>query len=156
MYADEYEKEEEQYNDYLDVDTYSISEVSSVNTYDKNKKKKYEDAKKADPGYHKLKRYVNTKTGIKRESYELYTTSCDTGAIIRNAVTGVRFNKFRVGSRAESQFFKTRLVTGETGRDGETLYFDSPEEYEKHMRITVPPEIKEKWLEKRMYDLRRE
>lgn len=156
MYDDEYQNVVEQYNDYLDTDTYSITEVSSVNSYDKNQKKKYEDAKKADPGYHKLKRFVNTKNGTKKESYEVYTTSCDTGAIIRNAVTGVRFNKFRVGSSAESQFFKTRLATGETGRDGETLYFDSPEEFEKHMRLTVSPEIKEKWLEKRMYDLHRE
>ena len=156
MYDDEYQNGDEQYNDYMDVDSYSISEVSTLNSINKNKKSKYEDLKKADPGYHKMKRFVNTKNGIKREFYEVYTTSCDTGAIIRNAVTGVRFNKFRVGSRGESQFFKTRLATGETGRDGETLYFDSPEEFEKHMRVTISPEIKEKWLEKRMYDLHRE
>jgi hypothetical protein len=156
MYNEEYENVYEQCDDYIDVDSYSISEVSSLNSLSKNKKSKYEDLKKSDPGYHKLKRYVNTKNGVKREYYEVYTTSCDTGAIIRNAITGVRFNKFRVGSRSESQFFKTRLASGETGRDGETLYFDSPEEFEKHMRIIVPPEIKEKWLEKRMYDLHRE
>jgi hypothetical protein len=53
-----------------------------------------------------------------------------------------------VGSVNEHLFFKVGLATGELGNNGGALFFDSPEQYERHMKTTVSQDIKQKWVQK--------
>jgi hypothetical protein len=55
-----------------------------------------------------------------------------------------------VGKIDEDLFFKVRMVNGEVGKNGygNDFYYDSPEEYERHLFIKVPQLLKEQWVEK--------
>jgi hypothetical protein len=63
--------------------------------------------------------------------------SGDTGSTIRNAVTGEKYYGHRVGSRHEDLYLKCRNATGEFGSNPVTLFYDSVEQYERHMQCTV-------------------
>lgn len=68
----------------------------------------------------------------------------DTGTTIRNAVTGEKYYGHKVGSKNEDIYFKARLCTGEFGIEIPMLFYDSAEQYEKHMGATVNQSIKDK------------
>jgi hypothetical protein len=72
------------------------------------------------------------------------------GTMIRDAITGARCREHRVGTQNEHQFFKVAISTGELGINGGLVFFDSPEQYERHFKgiYTVPQQIKEKWTNK--------
>jgi hypothetical protein len=61
------------------------------------------------------------------------------GNTIKNAVSGDRYNGFIVGSKYEDMFFKTILH-----KNGEplTLFFETPEAYERHMHHNLKDETK--------------
>jgi len=122
------------------------SNISSLNTIIKQQRKIIDAYKLSDPYYHKISFYNE-----KRRSYsvEIYTTPNAIGAPIRNAVTGVRYPNHLVGSKHEYLFFKTKLATGQIGRESATLFFDTPEQCERHMRQgTVDANVKTRWLSK--------
>jgi len=112
----------------------------------KSKKEIFEDMKKADKGYYSWTRPVpGSRKPHKIEAY----SSGDVGSRIRDAVTGDRYRNYLVGSKNEDLFFKVRICTGEFGgREGPTLFYSSPEEYERHTRSVVNEEMKNKWLSK--------
>jgi hypothetical protein len=92
---------------------------------------------------------------VKRRNYEGRIKNIDvfasgpTGFTIRNAVTGFRYNGYKVGSNSEDLFFRVGLATGEcAGIDGKKLFYDNPEQYENHMYEEIPQEIKEEWMKK--------
>lgn len=114
--------------------------------------------------------FRNVKTGTKAEKYkddgfnsvpcsfrgrgktqriEFYETSATPNRFIRDAITGVRRVPYRTGTPDEDLFFSVRLATGE-GRyiDGSNLFYDNPEQYERHFRVVVPESIKERWYAK--------
>lgn len=67
---------------------------------------------------------------------------------IRNAATGVHYN-CRVGTEDEDFFFSVLLSTGESaGKYPPLLFYDCPEEYERHMDIRLPETMKNRWREK--------
>jgi hypothetical protein len=69
-----------------------------------------------------------------------------TGTLIRNAVTGIRYD-IKVGSEYENILFKVTDSTGYNKRkEPLILYYDSPEQYEKHRFTNVSDVIKKKWL----------
>lgn len=70
--------------------------------------------------------------------------SGDTGTTIRNAVTGERYPGQKVGSKKEDLYFKARICTGEFGTNPVTLFYDSAEQYEKHLGGAVAQVIKER------------
>lgn len=77
------------------------------------------------------------------------------GNLIRNAVTGARYN-ISVGSTDGDILFKVSESTGRNGRkESLMLYYDSPEQFENHHFITVSPEVKKNW-HKRSLELKRE
>jgi hypothetical protein len=119
---------------------------SSVSTNRKKQRKLVDDMKKLDKGYHKFKRKIN----FKLVDIEVYSTNTTPGSMIRDAITGSRYPQYRVGSTNENLFFKVNLATGEAGRDGAILFFDSPEQYERHFRnsISIAQTEKEKWTNK--------
>ena len=134
-----YEKQEI-YNVY-DDDTTTVSSV--VN-------KKSANLKPTDKNYHKITlhhKMITKKNGKQKpDVVELYDTNLTPGGVIRDAVTGSRMTQFRVGSRDEKFFFKTRLSIDGAGLfDNNTFFFDSPEQFERLLFIQVSQEIKENW-----------
>jgi hypothetical protein len=120
-------------------DSMSFTTVNS-----KRKKSKKDDTKNQDKGYHNIK----IPYGRKYFEIEVYSTSTTPGKPIRDAITGSRMTKHLVGSLDENLFFKVAMSTGQLGVDGGMLFYDSPEQFERHMRTTVSQEIKQKWTDK--------
>jgi len=89
----------------------------------------------------------------KNYKVKVHTTPNYPNAIIRNAITGTAF-KFnsgeyaRVGTYDEDLFFSVLLSTGETGQTPALLFYDNPEQYERHMEENFPQEGKENWVGK--------
>ena len=93
-------------------------------------------------------KYKNDGT-VKQCNYDkkinVYSTRPTPGSCIRDPVHGT-FSKYKVGSRDEYYYFKVRMADIYTlDRTPLTLFYDSPESYEKHMYTKVSPEIKNNW-----------
>lgn len=133
---------------YNTSDASSIYDTESVVTKpDGTKKKKEYDTKR---GHHLIHRYLNKKDGGKRKvPIELYTTRSNLDSRIRNAVTGFYEEAF-VGRPSQDQCFKVVLATGELGKDAPSnfLFYDSPEQYERHFFLELEQSFKEKWYER--------
>jgi hypothetical protein len=135
---------------YDDNSTMVLSEVDdmstsiSITSNAKRHLKMLEELKKADVGYNKTYRFVSKK----RVPIEFYTTNMTPGNKIRNAITGVHQNGLFVGSRSEDLFYKLSNTCDNCKNDQHILFFDSPEQYERHFHTTVPQEEKEIWLKK--------
>lgn len=68
----------------------------------------------------------------------------DIGTTIRNAVTGEKYYGHKVGSKSEDMYFKTKICTGEFGSEAmPTLFYDSVEQYEKHLGGSIDQTIKQ-------------
>jgi hypothetical protein len=83
---------------------------------------------------------------VLKTNISFYTTSTTPGFRIRNAVTGLR-ERFLVGSKDEDLFFKVSLNNGELGQcpHSNTMFFNSPSEYESLFYTSVSDGIKDKW-----------
>ena len=128
-------------------DNYSIisdSTGASVNHAFTNGGNKNSYTKPHDSGHHK----VVKKEGKNKTKIEAYSTSFIPGTMIRDAITGHRYSQDRVGSNREDLFFKVREVTGQFGKEPLLLYYDSPEQYERHMDHVVSNTIKQRWTDK--------
>lgn len=87
----------------------------------------------------------------KRVPVEFYMSKYMPGTPIRNAISGIRENKCLVGKKEEGLFFKVSLAIHDIGQDPYgTLFYTSPEEYERHFHATVSQSIKEKWMERNL------
>ena len=135
-------------------ENYSYSDDnSSVSTDENQYRKVLQNMKKLDPAYFTVKRnkFSEKYEKMKPTKIELYRTSRAPNQQIRNAVTGIREN-LKVGKFESDLLFKVILATGETGANPEHLYFDSPEQYEKHFNVTVPINDKKIWQKKYNYE----
>lgn len=140
--------QEEYYQDKIDYqqDNASISDSnSSLDSNDRKYLKEEHALKMKDLGYYSYKKKIGYET-IKVECFatQVYKT-------IRNACTGV-YTKHRVGSKEQDLYF---TVTDLSGRGRKLnipkhLYYDSPEEYERHQCTQVSQETKEKWYVKNL------
>ena len=147
MYNDEYVETNSVHESINDsASEYSFSNDSSVASNIKKQRKLIEDAKLADKGFHRVYRKHADKNKKKKLKVEIYETLGGTGATIRNAVTGKFENGVRVGSNQTRLFFNIALCTGETGPSPADLYYNTPEECERHFHCTLTPEVKMKWL----------
>jgi hypothetical protein len=115
----------------------------SITSNAKRQLKLMEELKKADKGYNKTYRY----NGKKRIAVEFYTTNITPGSKIRNAITGV-YQNFLVGSRSEDLFYKVANVSDVCRNDQHVMFFDTPEQYERHFYTTVSQPCKEEWVNK--------
>ena len=95
-----------------------------------------------DSGLFRISRKIQEQK--KRHIIVMYSSGCH-GTVIRNAVTGIRVSGHIVGSKAEDLFFKVKFSTGETGLNTVTLFYDSPEQYEKHMNDVIKSTTKQPW-----------
>jgi len=115
--------------------------ASTVNSNKKRMRKITEEYKKTDMGYQKIQVMEN----FKKVDIEYYLTKPSPGVHIRDAITGAQLMHHRVGSKNEDLYFK---VSKGSGREAYHLYFDSPEQYERHMRSIVSEKDKQRWMEK--------
>lgn len=91
----------------------------------------------------------------KDEIIDYHKTSYVPGTHIKNAVTG-DYYPYLVGSIEEKMLFKVRLSTGEKGTlthingdwvpESNLLFYDSPEEYERHFYGSLSNDTKTRWL----------
>ena len=95
----------------------------------------------SDPAFHRVKR----PSSDGKKMYVGFFASGGQGCTIRNAVSGSRYSGYTVGSNYEYYLFKVQFCTGETGQNPNTLFYDSPEQYEKHMYSEVDDEVKNFW-----------
>jgi hypothetical protein len=72
------------------------------------------------------------------------------GTTICNAATGIKYYGHLVGSLSEDLYFKVCIATGEGGgEDPLVLFYDSPEEYERHAFVSISDLSKQNFLNKR-------
>jgi hypothetical protein len=111
----------------------------------------YHISTKVDPNSANKKyvRRLNPETG-KKTRVEFFQTNPN--SIIKNAVTGTLQGTngllFRSGSKYEDLFFSVILATGELGQNAPTLFYDNPEQYERHFYTRVSAETKRAWMAK--------
>ena len=95
-----------------------------------------------------------------RSKRRKYYPSNKSQSFIRNAATGETY-PYRIGSWDQTRLYKTVDATGTCDTEGyitsrreptnpnpNHLFFDSPEECMRHMRITISPERVKQWREK--------
>jgi hypothetical protein len=105
---------------------------------------KYDEVKMLDPGYHRI---VRAHGGVKTKT-EVYSTSFIPGTMIRDAITGNKYSNYFVGSLDEELFFKVKDTSGYVGNGSFCLYYDSPEQYERHMKSTISVDVKKAWTDR--------
>lgn len=120
-----------------EMNDYAQKEINTVKSYD------------TGYGYVYRKKLLMNGT-IKNTKIDCYTSG-DLGTLIRNAETG-NYYKFKVGSKEEELLFKIALATGElkTKNGSNVLFYDSPEQYEKHLNGEINQNSKDVWYEKKM------
>lgn len=132
------------------MENYDRYHPTEPNDYDSaNGGSEFEKLKSRDRGRAFVFRKVERKDGqMKNKKIDIFTTS-DHGCI-RDAVSGNYYSE-KAGTFAEYLFFKVSLSTGEfkTKNGSNTLFYLSPEEYEKHLHHTVSQNIKDDWLERK-------
>ena len=104
------------------------------------------DIKLLNKRFHRRSQRVNTKLGNKRVMIEYYSSG-PINTTITHAISGVKQLGFQVGSSYEDLFFKVTLTTGSQPL---SLFYYSPEEYERHQYCTLTDELKTKWKQKYM------
>jgi len=105
MYADEYLPDDAVFDNDADV---SIDETSSMDTQDRNIKKRYELYKRSDSDYYSFKVKKQNEDGdIVQHKVEVYSSPMH--GYIRNASSGLR-ESYNVGSKYEDLFFSVSDV----------------------------------------------
>ena len=143
----------QEYNSNIDYDDYDehsynyqesmAPSESTVYTSQRAKRKAMEEILKLDSGYRV--------SGKKKNKIEYYITCLSPGTSIRNAITGIREFNLKVGNPShEDQFFKIRYagnyINNVTGP--ESLYYDNPEQCERHLKLNIRQSSKNKWQNK--------
>lgn len=130
-------------------DRFNPVDSNDFDDYDKETRRIHAllNLKSLDKNYHKYKKMVTLEdeTGYRSQKKILieYYSSGQTGNYIRNAQTGI-YTKDTVGSKNEDLYFKI------TFSNSNHLFYDSPEQYERHQHDKISSEIKEKWLKKKL------
>jgi hypothetical protein len=135
---------------YYEDDHFSPVNKNDMDENNNRNLQNYIDLKKIDKGYGKIKRKLNT-TWIDGKFYkniniEYYTSK----QYIRNAITGQRYNNIKIGSIYEDFYFKVKVSNCEFTNEKGILYYDSPEQFEKHQFIILSREVKEMWHNKNL------
>ena len=105
--------------------------------------------KQTDQNYHIIYRMAPfERNGIvtyKKKRIGVYTSG-DIGSKIRDAETGEYYN-YTVGSKYENLYFSVRLSSGECNGKYNlpTLFFLSPQHYEKYLHNNVSEDVVYKW-----------
>lgn len=126
------------------VDTKSESSEESHFTETSQKKKVSSISKRGFSGYQCY--YIERKR--KKIKVEYFSTSCRPGTFIICPLTGVKLND-RVGSLQEKLYFKVRMNNLSKGDEPLTVYYDTPDAFERHHLERLSQKIKDQWVENR-------
>jgi hypothetical protein len=114
----------------------------------------YHLSEKADPNS-KKKKYVRRFNPDleKNVRVEFFPTNVTPNSGIKHAITGIYQSAngryFRTGTKDEDLFFSVILATGElVGQHTPVLFYENPEQYERHFFTKLSQQIKNKWAEK--------
>ena len=133
--------------DFLDVSDVSIDETSSMDTIERNQKKRNELFKRTDVDFYSYKTVRLNEDGD-RTIHRTQIYSSRFGRKIRNAPSGVRENAL-VGTRDESSYFVVKDVglytKTEYNQEPRKLFYNTPEECERHLNVTISQPVKEAW-----------
>ena len=127
----------------IDLDVESSIDDSDASVKRVTRQQYEEKMKLLDPDYY----VINKRVGKKMKRIQIYSTGCNPGRRIRNPMLGFKSND-RVGTLAEHSYFKIRMTTIGNGVEPVTLYYDSPDTYEKHLHTKVSFEIKKAWRDR--------
>ena len=100
--------------------------------------------KDVNPRKHVLRRKID---GVKHVITVFETNFSNTFAM--NAITNTPY-KVRFGSKDEDSLFSVIIATGETGQTPLILFYDTPEQYERHFFVNLSPKTKQCWHKKTM------
>lgn len=85
-----------------------------------------------------------------------YASSGRRGGSIRNAVSGLYSLTDRQGSTKENLYFSVVVATGIGRQDRPViLFYESPEQYERHFGIVLTSKTKKAWYEKYLIEKQR-
>jgi len=133
--------------DYETESTYTESNAPTETTAVKLRKRALDDFKRSDKGYNKITINISNN---KKKHIEFYETFLRPGTHLRNAITGGYYDE-TVGSKRENLWFKVNNATAFGGRRNPAImYFDTPEQFERHFNTTVSAKNKEMWLSKKL------
>ena len=143
MYTDEYLPDDAVFEDETNV---SIDETSSMDTNERDRKKRHELYKRSDPDYYSFKVPKQNEDGdLYHHKVEIF--SSPSVGFIRNASTGIR-EPYKVGSKYEDLYFRVKDVGLHTGGEPRKLFYKNPEEFERHQFGKVSQDIKKQWSDK--------
>lgn len=128
-------------------DRYTPLEANDYDDLNHNQQNALKKVKILNRGYHKITKNIlvnNKNKNIELGVYGSGSQECQ----IRNAETG-EYYKYKVGSFDEDLFFKVMISTGEVSSGPLTLFYDSPEHYERHQYLELDGLSKGKWAAKR-------
>jgi hypothetical protein len=136
-----------------DIDTvdaeYDNATYTSVETKHKTPKKNHRDNQLAFKMLDKGFKQIYRNTGGKKTPVDVYVTSCKPGLYIRDAITGAKYRELLVGSSDEDNFFKVKWTASrDLGTESVNMYFESPTQCERHLKITISDKTKCAWYEK--------
>lgn len=135
---------EEYFNNHEDCDISVTADSYSVDSNVHHQRMLIKEMKLNDPGYYKFKQCVNGE----KKTVEVYSTSMLRNALIRHAVSGSKYNHHS-GSKYEDLYFSVMdvgLISNKSNKDDpRKLYYNSPEEFERHQNVTVSENLKEDW-----------
>lgn len=129
-------EEQEQFN----AGYASEESVSSIVAAPSRRRAALDNYKKSDSGYRQITNGLNTK-----KSLEFYATSHVPGAYIRNAITGIRYDNHKVGHVSEDLYFKASYAGADSSQHVSAMYYDDPEQFERHMSVHLSDATKTAW-----------
>jgi len=114
------------------------------NSYMKKQRKMLNQLNSVD----KDQRIITIDVNGVKEDVEVYATNDYPGTIIKAAIGGSRVHPYKVGSLDEHLFFKVKLAVNGMKANSDVFFFDTPEQFERHLHTVVTLDIKEKWTNK--------
>ena len=154
MYTEEYLYDDFEYVDTSDI---SIEETSTIDTDIREHRKMKEMYKRLDKDYYSYKIIHFDGESHKQLKIELYSSPLCCNGYIRNAATGIKM-EHKVGSKYDDLYFTMMDVSckapitdvSDIPKYPRKLYYSNPEECERHQKIIISKDVKEKWMEKNM------
>ena len=128
-------------------DRYTPLEANDYDDSNHNHKSGLKKVQSLNRGYHTLTRNIVLNNNKKKIELGVYGSGSHESPI-RNAETG-EYYKYKVGTMDEDLFFKVMISIGEVPSGPLTLFYDSPEHYERHQYLELDGLTKKRWEVKR-------
>ncbi len=127
----------------------NISSIASTTPVRRRTREMLDRYKQVDLGYRQIS------TGRNNSKLEYYATSYVPGASIRNAITGARYENHRVGHLSEDLHFKVSYAGHDSSQTVSVMFYDDPEQFERHFSTHLSNNSKEEWNAKynRAYEI---